>query len=227
MKARPVLYVLAGVNGAGKSSVGGHLLERAGLSWFNPDTFARAMMAELGGDQTEANAVAWQEGMRRLDEALASGTNYAFETTLGGRTVPARIEAACATHDVLIWICGLSSPDLHIARVKARVAVGGHDIPEAKIRERYPAALLNLIALMPRLAHLQVYDNSAEAAASGAIPDPLLVVEMKSGQLVWPVDLEALASTPDWAKPLVEAAMSIPQAVGSPIKARTAGRHEA
>ena len=37
---RPVLYVLAGVNGAGKSSVGGHLLERNGLTWFNPDTFA-------------------------------------------------------------------------------------------------------------------------------------------------------------------------------------------
>jgi predicted ABC-type ATPase len=42
---RPVLYVLAGVNGAGKSSVGGHLLERDGLTWFNPDTFAREFKA--------------------------------------------------------------------------------------------------------------------------------------------------------------------------------------
>ena len=42
---RPVLYVLAGVNGAGKSSVGGHLLERDGLTWFNPDTFARELKA--------------------------------------------------------------------------------------------------------------------------------------------------------------------------------------
>ena len=48
MKARPVLYVLAGVNGAGKSSIGGGLLERAGLTWFNPDTFARELVAETG-----------------------------------------------------------------------------------------------------------------------------------------------------------------------------------
>jgi predicted ABC-type ATPase len=209
LKSRPVLFVLAGVNGAGKSSVGGHLLERAGLTWFNPDTFARELVAETGCDQTEANAAAWQEGMRRLDEAIANGTNYAFETTLGGRTVPARIGAASETHDVLMWFCGLSSPELHLARVKARVAVGGHDIPEARIRERYPAALENLIALMPRLAQLQVYDNSVEAGVGQAVPDPVLVAEMKSGKLVWPVDLESLRKTPDWAKPLMEAAISM------------------
>lgn len=208
MKARPVLYVLAGVNGAGKSSVGGHLLERAGLTWFNPDTFARELMAETGCDQTEANAAAWQEGIRRLDEAVANGTHYAFETTLGGRTVSARINAASRTHDVLMWFCGLSSPELHLARVKARVAVGGHDIPEAKIRERYPAALENLIALMPYLAHLQVYDNSAEAAPGTAIPEPTLVAEMISDKLAWPIDLGSLQRTPEWAKPLMEGALS-------------------
>jgi predicted ABC-type ATPase len=89
------------------------------------------------------------------------------------------------------------------------VAAGGHDIPEAKIRERYPAALQNLIALMPCLAHLQVYDNSAEAAPGEPIPDPVLVAELKSGRLVRPTDVESLAKTPDWAKPLVEAALSM------------------
>lgn len=208
MKARPVLYVLAGVNGAGKSSIGGYLLERAGLTWFNPDTFARELIAETGCNQTEANAVAWREGMRRLDEAVANGRHYAFETTLGGRTVPAKIKAATRTHDVLMWFCSLSSPALHIARVKARVARGGHDIPEAKIRERYLAAQENLIALMPYLAQLQVYDNSADVGVGEAIPDPFLVAEMVSGKLVWPADLEALRNTPDWAKSLVEAALS-------------------
>lgn len=209
MKDRPVLYVLAGVNGAGKSSVGGHLLERAGLTWFNPDMFARELVAETGCDQTQANAAAWQEGMRRLNEAVAKGANYAFETTLGGHTVPARIHAASRTHDVLMWFCGLSSPELHLARVGARVVMGGHDIPETKIRERYPAALENLIALMPCLAQLQVYDNSAEVEPGEAIPDPALVAEMQAGKLVWPVDLESLGNTPDWAKPLLEAAISI------------------
>ena len=85
MKPRPVIYVLAGVNGAGKSSVGGHLLTRAGLAWFNPDAFARELRAAAGGSVEKANGAAWREGMRRLDAALAGGGSYAFETTLGGR----------------------------------------------------------------------------------------------------------------------------------------------
>lgn len=207
---RPVLYVLAGVNGAGKSSVGGHLLERQGLTWFNPDTFSRELVAASGCDQATANARAWTESVRRLDEAVAAGHSYVFETTLGGRTVAARIAEATRTHDVIIWFCGLASPDVHVARVRARVAAGGHDIPEARIRARYPQALKNLIALMPHLAHLQVYDNSTEAESGTPIPDPVLVLEMQKGRLMWPDpdDVETLRRTPEWAKPLVEAALT-------------------
>ena len=207
-RVRPVLYVLAGVNGAGKSSVGGHLLERAGLAWFNPDAFARELRRTTGCDQADANAAAWHEGMRRLEHALANGGHYAFETTLGGNTVPAAIAAAADTHDVLMWYCGLASPELHIARVAARMRAGGHDIPEAKIRERYPASLRNLVALLPRLAHLQVYDNSAQAAPGTPVPDPLLVAEIRDGRLVWPNEVRMLRRTPDWAKPVLEAALA-------------------
>ncbi len=211
--ARPVLYVLAGVNGAGKSSIGGYLLERAGLNWFNPDTFARRLMAATGCDQDTANAQAWAEGMRRLDDALAKRRNHAFETTLGGRSVTAKILKATRTHDVLLWFFGLASPELHIARVKARVAAGGHPIPEEKIRERYPQAQLNLIRLMPHLAYLQVHDNSTEASADGTVPDPRLVLEMDDGRLVTPSrgDLAALREAPEWTRPILEAALRNPR----------------
>ena len=206
---RPVLYILAGVNGAGKSSIGGHLLEREGLTWFNPDAFAREFKASTGCDQDAANAQAWQEGIRRLDDAIAKGLNYAFETTLGGKTVTAKILEATKTHDVLIWFCGLSSPGLHTARVKARVAAGGHPIPEATIRERYPLAQLNLIKLMPRAAYIKVYDNSIEAASDGTVPDPVLVLEMENGRVVYPEpdDLKALQRVPEWTRPILEAAL--------------------
>jgi predicted ABC-type ATPase len=206
---RPVLYVLAGVNGAGKSSIGGHLLESEGLTWFNPDTFARELKAATGCDQETANSHAWHEGMRRLDEAITKGLNYAFETTLGGTTVTAKIFQASKTHDVLIWFCGLSSPELHITRVQRRVTAGGHPIPEEKIRERYPLAQLNLIKLMPHAAHIKVYDNSTEAAADGTVPDALLVLEMDAGRVITPEpdDLEALQRAPEWAKPILEAAL--------------------
>ncbi len=208
--ARAVLYVLAGVNGAGKSSIGGHLLEQAGLTWFNPDAFARELMADTGCDQATANHHAWAESVRRLDQAIAEGRTHAFETTLGGRTIAEKILAATRTHDVMVWFCGLASPELHIARVRARVAAGGHAIPEATIRERYPRAQRNLITLMPHVTHLQVYDNSAEAVTGEAVPDPVLVLEMKGGRLNWPAaDLVTLQDTPEWAKPIVEAALAL------------------
>ena len=210
MRTRPVVYVLAGVNGAGKSSVGGHLLTRAGLAWFNPDSFARELRAATGLNPTAANAAAWREGMRRLDEAVAQGRSHAFETTLGGRSVPARLRAAARTHDVLVWFCGLASPDLHIARVRARVAAGGHDIPEARIRERWPAAVANLIALLPHFAQVRLYDNSASVAPGQAVPDPLHLATIEHGRLTWPAadDAAALRRVPDWAKPVVEAALA-------------------
>jgi predicted ABC-type ATPase len=206
---RPVLFVLAGVNGAGKSSIGGHLLARNGLSWFNPDTFARELKAATGCEQETANANAWQESMRRLAESIAKGLNHAFETTLGGNSVTAKILQATKTHDVLIWFCGLSSPELHISRVLARVAAGGHAIPEEKIRERYPLAQMNLIKLMPHVAYIKVYDNSAEAATDGTVPDPILVLEMENGRIIWPApdDLNALQRAPEWTKPILEAAL--------------------
>ena len=219
---RPVLYVLAGANGAGKSSIGGHLLERNGLTWFNPDTFARELMASTGCDQETANGYAWHESMRRLEEAIAKGLNHAFETTLGGKSVTETILEAAKTHQVLIWFCGLSSPELHTARVKARVAAGGHPIPEEKIRERYPNAQMNLIKLMPHAAYIKVYDNSAEAAADGTVPDPVLVLELEDGQVITPApdNLKALQRTPEWTKAILEAALRGGRGSDSGLQAR-------
>lgn len=213
--ARPVLFVLAGVNGAGKSSIGGLQLRRAKLAWFNPDAFARELATETSCDQKAANAHAWAEGMRRLDDAVAHGRTFAFETTLGGTTVAEKIRAATQTHDVLIWFCGLASPEQNLARVRLRVAHGGHDIPEAKIRERYPRALANLIALMPYVAEVKVHDNSVDAAPGDVIPDPTLVLHLVGRRVTWPRDPEGLRGTPHWAKPLVEAALALGEGDGA------------
>jgi len=71
LSGKPSLYVLAGVNGAGKSSVGGAFLKQLNLPWYNPDSYARALVCELNLSQWEANSIAWQEGMAQLDEAIA------------------------------------------------------------------------------------------------------------------------------------------------------------
>jgi predicted ABC-type ATPase len=168
-------------------------------------------MTRSNYDQMTANASAWHEGMRRLNEAIASRQNYAFETTLGGKTVSERILLATETHDVQVWFCGLASPELHIARVQMRVLAGGHPVSELKIRERYPKTQLNLIRLMPHLAYLGVYDNSAEADGRGIVPDPVQLLEMERGNLIRPSpdDPIALGRTPDWARPIVGAALRL------------------
>ncbi|GAB1406403.1 hypothetical protein MASR1M8_03220 [Thermomonas brevis] len=204
---RPRIFVLAGVNGAGKSSVGGHALQRVGIAWFNPDTFARALVEATGSPQADANVAAWHEGVRRLDQAIAQGHDHAFETTLGGNTIVAKLREASASHDLQMWYCGLDSPEHHIARVRLRVSRGGHDIPEAKIRERWHSSLANLIGLMPRLSQLQLYDNSRDAAPGTSVPDPKLLLQTAHGRILWPTDTEALQQTPDWAKPILEAAL--------------------
>lgn len=208
--SRPRLFVLAGVNGAGKSSVGGFHLERHGIGpdeWFNPDAAAR-MLVEAGLAPAEANIEAWQIGRFLLEAAIAEQRPHAFETTLGGNTLPSLIRTACRSHAVRMWFCGLDSPERHLRRVRERVARGGHDIPEAKIRARCESAVVNLIALMPGLAELKVFDNSVDAE-DGVIPDPALVLHVEDGRVRYPVSTDELAATPAWAMPIVEAALEM------------------
>jgi len=204
----PILYVLAGVNGAGKSSIGGAALRQQGSAYFNPDEVAQRIRSALECSVEEANALAWQEGKRRLDEAIESRADYAFESTLGGNTIPGLLaQAADEGFQVVVWFAGLSSAGQHIARVRERVAAGGHDIPEAKIRERWETSRRNLIALLPHLSELRIFDNSREAAA-GRIPEPVLLLHWRGGKIIAP-SRRGLELTPEWAKPIIARALQL------------------
>ena len=203
----PRIYVLAGTNGAGKSSIAGAMLLRQRVEYFNPDEAARRILAANPGiSQTQANSAAWHEGRRLLERTIAERLDFAFETALGGHTITDLLERASARGiEVRIWYVGLNSPQLHIARVRSRVKKGGHDIPEPRIHERYDASRLNLIRLLPGLSELWVYDNSKEADPdAGVAPEPRLVLHVRQGAIVGPRDL---SRTPEWAKAIVAAAM--------------------
>ena len=208
------IFVLAGVNGAGKSSVGGAALLQKKVDYFNPDLAARALLDANPGLAAEAaNAQAWEFGRKGLERALAQGLNFAFETTLGARTIPQMLlDGARQGAQVHLWYAGLSSPQLHLQRVQARVAAGGHDIPEAKIRERYETSRASLIRLLPHLASLRVYDNSAEGdPKAGQRPQPLLLLYMDGGRIVSHIGLDQV---PQWAKPVMAVALGRPSGAG-------------
>ncbi len=202
---------MAGVNGTGKSSVGGAAFRENGADYFNPDEAARKLMeANPGISATVANSIAWQQGRAFLEQAIAERIDYAFETTLGGETITDLLEnAISAGTEVWVWYVGLSNPDLCIARVKARVAAGGHPIPEAKIRERFIKSPLNLIRLLPNLSKLVVFDNSAEGdPCKGKRPQPQLILDMEHGHVIHVCDL---ACAPEWAKPILAVALKLPR----------------
>lgn len=202
------IYVLAGTNGAGKSSVGGAAIREKGADYFNPDEATRRIRATNPDiSERDANIAAWHAGKRLLEEAIARRLVFAFETTLGGDTITSLLRRALAEGvEVRMWYVGLATPERHVARVRARVARGGHDIPESKIRERYERSRVNLIRLLPQLTELRVFDNSVEAdPASGAAPTPLLVLHMVKGTIAATC---ALPRVPEWAKPIVAAAVS-------------------
>jgi len=154
-----------------------------------------------------------------LQHAIAHRLDYNFETTLGGKTFSRLLaQAAEQGFGVRIWYVGLASPEMHLARIRARVRHGGHDIPELDVRRRFDQSRLQLIALLPHLAELRVYDNSDEAAPhAGQAPRPRLVLhwlrhapatdsQPAQGQLRMPATPGDWAATPEWARPLVAAA---------------------
>ncbi|MFO1454991.1 MAG: zeta toxin family protein [Steroidobacteraceae bacterium] len=202
------IFVLAGVNGAGKSSIGGAALAARGAGHFDPDVAARIILAANPGLAIEhANGLAWDMGRRGLQRALREHANFAFETTLGARTLTdLLLEGARDGARVHVWFAGLASPELHLQRVRARVLAGGHDIPAAKIRERYDSSRANLLRLLPHLASLRVYDNSTEAdPKAGLRPEPRLLLVMQGGRVV---DHAPLVHIPDWSKPILAAALA-------------------
>lgn len=211
------LYVLAGCNGAGKSSVGGAAFRQLGADYFDPDEAARRIAEANAGrlpapTLEERNAAAWNEGRRLLERAIAERLDFALETTLGGTTIPALLERAAGSGiAVNVWFVGLDDVEAHLRRIRQRVARGGHDIPEAKVRERFDRGRENLLRLLPRLAALRLFDNSVEAdPARSLVPAPRLLLDLRAGRVVAPHGFGGLLrGTPQWAKPIVAAALKL------------------
>jgi len=204
-------YVLAGTNGAGKSSIAGATFRESGGSYFNPDEVARTLLTDNPQlTQADANSLAWQVGVRLLTQAIEKHLDFAIETTLAGNTIPRLLKQAVAEDiRIHVWYVGLSTPELHIERVQSRVRHGGHDIPAHVIRQRFEHSRLNLITLLPHLTALRMFDNSSPGdPLLGHTPKLQLVLHKEKRKIFAPVNF---ADTPSWAKPIITSAMKLHQ----------------
>jgi predicted ABC-type ATPase len=158
------IVIIAGPNGAGKTTFAREFLPReagcpdfinadliaAGLSPFDPEKAAlragRLVLAEI---------------RRRVEE----GQSFAFETTLAGKNYARWIPRwrAAGYHVKLIYL-SLPKVDIAVARVAARVAQGGHNVPEDVVRRRFESGLRHFNVLYRGFVNSWVlYDNSGPA----------------------------------------------------------------
>ncbi len=203
-----MITVIAGVNGAGKSSIAGARIRQFGGEYFNPDEIARQLRdKDPMLSQQESNAQAWKMGYDHLVNAIAQDMDYTFETTLGGKSIIQLLRDAMEKGvQIRIFYCGLSSVELHIERVRFRVSRGGHNISEEKIRERYTRSIHNMMTLLPDCYQVVVFDNSTPLTNNKPAIKKLFSV--KAGKIkILEQDM------PTWAKPLATMGLKNFQAV--------------
>ena len=160
MAAEPTCTIIAGPNGAGKTTFAMTYLPEIGCRNFvNADLIA-AGLSPLAPERERIEAS--RLFLREIETFIRNREGFAFETTLAGKTHLKRIRQMQADgwRVVLIYLF-LPDVDFSLARVEERVAHGGHSIPEADIRRRFPRSLHNLIhAYTPLCDQTLCFENT-------------------------------------------------------------------
>ena len=161
MSKLPKLYIIAGCNGAGKTTASFTILpEVLGCKEFiNADEIAKGL------SPFQPESVAVQAGrimLARMDELLQKGETFAFETTLATKSYKQKIEWAQANgYEVTLLFFWLDSPNIAKKRVAQRVAEGGHNIPLETIERRYYNGIANLFTIYIDMVDIcYIFDNS-------------------------------------------------------------------
>lgn len=166
----PTLWIIAGANGSGKTSAfsGTQIDSPRGSVWvINPDELAlRISQQERLALAPDANL----EAVRRIEVWLYASVNA--HQTVGVETVLSTDKyRKLVTHAkslgflvTLIYVY-LKSPELNVERVRIRVAKGGHDVPEGKIRERRERSLAQLPWFCSEADRTLIFDNSGAQPA--------------------------------------------------------------
>jgi predicted ABC-type ATPase len=180
---------------AGKSTFFKDYLQPLGLPFINADEIARVLRAaSLPAETEDLDRLAFEKAEELRLSMLAGRLSFCIETVFSD-TQGAKLEflrqARASGYAVFLVFIGLSDPELLIARVMQRVEGGGHDIPDDKVRGRYPRPLANLRDAIPIVDEAFLFDNSSDR-------DPFRLVAIYSGgQVIRRVD-----PLPTWAKGL-------------------------
>ncbi len=186
----PRLFIISGCNGSGKTTASYAVLPGLlGCSEFvNSDEFAKSLSPF---SPEKASVAASRYMLLKMRRLLDRKEDFAIETTLATRSMIKMIkDAQKEGYYVTILYLWLNSPDLAVARVKARVTAGGHNIKEETVRRRYSVGLHYLFRdFMPICDRWILCDNSddnlrlvAESSGSGSVPGHTATVRESGGR---------------------------------------------
>lgn len=188
---KPVLIVIAGPNGSGKTSVTSKILHHEWLEdseYINPDNVARDVFGDWNNQESVLKAANYCNEWR--ERCLAERKSHIFETVMSAADkVDYILRAKQAGFFIRLFFVSTESPTINAKRVANRVLNGGHDVPITKIISRYDKSIANCIALSPYVDRLYDYDNSIEDAAAR------LLFRLSDGELA----KRYVKELPNWA----------------------------
>ena len=156
-----VLLVVAGPNGAGKTTFVETFLKATPLRFVNPDHIAKVLSPSPTRDE-EYEAARIADAWRR--DLVARGESFCLETVFSdprGAKLAFLREARFHGYYVFLVFIGLDTANLAISRVGQRTEDSGHDVPDAKIKTRFPRTLANLREAVTFVDQAWLFDNSS------------------------------------------------------------------
>lgn len=189
---RPVLIVIAGPNGSGKTSVTTRILNHEWLEdseYINPDFVARDVFGDWNNRDAVLKAANYCNDWR--ERCLSERKSLIFETEMSASDkVDYILRAKKLGFFIRLFFVSTESPAINAKRVAERVIKGGHDVPITKIISRYDKSIANCAALAPYVDRLYVYDNSVDDE------DARLLFRLSDGDLAKKYEL----NLPVWAE---------------------------
>jgi predicted ABC-type ATPase len=193
---KPVLIIIAGPNGSGKTTITTQILKHEWLSdciYINPDNIAKEKFGDWNAAESVINAANYAAKLR--NDCLRNGTSLIFETVFSSiEKLDFLQKAKDEGYFTRLFFISTSHPSINAARITNRVLEGGHDVPITKIISRYSKSIINCAAAAKYTDRLYVYDNSVDFAPAK------LLFRAANGELTKRYDV-----IPDWAQMIFEA----------------------